>query len=73
MAHWCRQLKIMARMILLFTPAYTPELSSSERMWSFKEAVINEAHETLNALEDNVCSRHQNISRGEVSAKRNQH
>jgi len=73
-AHRFGELKIPARITLLRTPAYTPELNPSERVWSLvKEAVANEASETLAELEQKVCSRCQNITSDEVSARTNYH
>jgi hypothetical protein len=55
-------------------PAYTPALNPDERVWPpVKEGVANEAHNTPDELEQQVCSRYQKISAEEVSALTNYH
>ena len=72
--HRSLKLKIPQRITLIQTPAYTPELNPSERVWSLvKEGVANAAHETLDELEAKVCSRCRNITLKEVSARTNYH
>lgn len=72
--HRSLKLKIPERITLIQTPAYTPELNPSERVWSLvKEGVANAAHETLDELEHKVCSRCRNITSEEVSARTNYH
>jgi len=73
-AHRSGKLKVPERITLISIPAYTPELNPSERVWTLvKEAVANEASETLDELEQKVCSRCQNITSDEVSARTNYH
>jgi transposase len=73
-AHRSLKLKIPERITLLRTPAYTPELNPSERVWPLvKEGVANASHETLDELEDKVCSRCRQITSQEVSARTNYH
>ena len=55
-------------------PAYTPELNPTERLWPLvKEGVANRAHDTLAALEREVCGRCQRITAAQVAALTNYH
>lgn len=73
-AHRAAALKVPERISLVSLPAYTPELNPSERVWPLvKEGVANRAHESLDELEQKVCSRCQNISAAEISARANYH
>jgi transposase len=73
-AHRANSWKVPAQITLLSVPAYTPELNPGERVWALvKEGVANEAHKTLAALAQPVCSRCQKISAEEVSALTNYH
>ncbi len=73
-AHRANSLKVPERITLISLPAYTPELNPGERVWPLvKEGVANEAHSTLDELEQKVCSRCQKISAEEVSALTNYH
>jgi transposase len=73
-AHRATSLQIPERLSLLRLPAYTPELNPSERVWPLvKEGVANQAHQSLDELEEKVCSRCQKISAGEVSARTKYH
>ena len=55
-------------------PAYTPELNPTERLWPLvKEGVANRAHDTLAALEQEVCGRCQRITAAQVTALTNYH
>jgi len=73
-AHRAKQLKVPDTIILIQTPAYTPELNPSERVWTLvKEGVANKSSETLGELEEKVCSRCQKISREEIAARTNYH
>ncbi|OLE96616.1 MAG: hypothetical protein AUG75_18285 [Cyanobacteria bacterium 13_1_20CM_4_61_6] len=73
-AHRANSLKVPERIALISLPAYTPELNPSERVWPLvKEGVANQAHDTLDELEQKVCSRCQKISAEEVSALTNYH
>lgn len=72
--HRSLKLKVPEPITLIQTPAYTPELNPSERIWSLvKEGVANAAHETLAELEEKVCSRCRNITLKEVSARTKYH
>jgi transposase len=71
-AHRATGLQVPERITLLSLPAYTPELNPGERVWPLvKEGVANQAHDTLDQLEQQVCSRCQKISAEEVSALTN--
>jgi transposase len=71
-AHRAQALQVPERISLLSLPAYTPELNPSERVWPLvKEGVANRAHESLDELEQKVCSRCQKISAAEISARTN--
>jgi transposase len=73
-AHRATALKVAERISLMSLPAYTPELNPSERVWPLvKEGVANRAHESLDELEQKVCSRCQKISAAEVSARTSYH
>jgi transposase len=73
-AHRATSLQVPARISLVSLPAYTPELNPSERVWPLvKEGVANRAHESLDELEQKVCSRCQKISAKDVSALTNYH
>lgn len=73
-ARRANSLKVPERITLISLPAYTPELNPGERVWPLvKEGVANQAHETLNELEQQVCSRCQKISAEEISALTNYH
>lgn len=73
-AHRAHSLKVPERITLVSVPAYTPELNPAERVWPLvKEGVANQAHDTLNELEQQVCSRCQKISAEEVSALTSYH
>lgn len=68
-AHRATALQVPEHISLLSLPAYTPELNPGESVWPLvKEGVANEAHDTLDELEQKVCSRCQKISAEEVSA-----
>ena len=73
-AHRTKKLKVPERITLMETPAYTPELNPSERVWPLvKEGVANKARESLDELEESVCLRCQKISREEVAGRTNYH
>ncbi len=73
-AHRAQSLQVSEHISLLSLPAYTPELNPSERVWPLvKEGVANRAHQSLDALEQQVSSRCQKISAEEVSARTNYH
>jgi transposase len=73
-AHRATALQVPERISLLSLPAYTPELNPGERVWPLvKEGVANQAHDTLDELEQKVCSRCQKISAEEVSALTSYH
>lgn len=73
-AHRATSVQVPERITLLSVPAYTPELNPSERVWPLvKEGVANRAHESLDALEQKVCSRCQKIKTEEVSARTKYH
>ena len=69
-AHRATAVQVPERISLLSVAAYTPELNPSERVWPLvKEGVANRAHESLDELEQKVCSRCQKIKAEEVSAR----
>ena len=73
-AHRAQALQVPERISLISLPAYTPELNPSERVWPLvKEGVANQAHESMDELEQKVCLRCQKISAAEVSARTNYH
>jgi transposase len=73
-AHRAGELRVPERITLAPLPAYTPELNPTERLWPLvKEGVANRAHETLAALEREVCGRCQRISAAQVAALTNYH
>ncbi len=73
-AHRAQAVQVPERISLLSLPAYTPELNPSERVWPLvKEGVANRAHERLDELEQQVCSRCQKSSAEEVSARTSYH
>lgn len=73
-AHRANGLQVPERLSLISLPPYTPELNPSERVWPLvKEGVANRAHESLDELEQRVCSRCQKISAAEVSARTSYH
>lgn len=73
-AHRAQALQVPERITLISLPAYTPELNPSERVWPLvKEGVANRAHESLDELEQKVCSRCQKISAEQISALTNYH
>jgi transposase len=73
-AHRAQAVQVPERVSLLSVPAYTPELNPSERVWPLvKEGVANRAHESLDELEQKVCSRCQKVSAAEVSARTKYH
>ena len=73
-AHRATSLQVPERVTLLSLPAYTPELNPGERVWPLvKEGVANQAHDTLDELEQQVCSRCQKINAEQISAVTNYH
>jgi transposase len=73
-AHRAQAVQVAERITLLSVPAYTPELNRSERVWPLvKEGVANRAHESLDELEQKVCTRCQKIKAAEVSARTKYH
>ena len=73
-AHRALALQVPERISLVSVPAYTPELNPSERVWPLvKEGVANRAPESLDELEQKVCSRCQKIKAVEVSARTKYH
>lgn len=73
-AHRATTLHLSERISLLNVPAYTPELNPSERVWPLvKEGVANQAHSSLDELEQRVCSRCQKIKAEDVSARTKYH
>ena len=70
-AHRAKALRVPDRMTLVGLPAYSPELNPTERLWPLvKEPVANRAQESLDELEQTICTRCQSISKqpGQVSA-----
>lgn len=62
-AHRAKKLKVSSGIRLVSFPAYTPELNSSERLWSgVKEGIANQRPENIQELEEKVIARCQNIS-----------
>jgi transposase len=73
-AHRAGELKVPERITIVPLPAYTPELNPTERLWPLvKEGVANRAHDTLAALEQEVCGRCQRITAAQVTALTNYH
>ncbi len=73
-AHRAKSLRVPERLTLVGLPAYTPELNPAERLWPLvKEGVANRAHDTLGALEQEVCGRCQRITAAQVAALTNYH
>ena len=73
-AHRAGELRVPERITLVPLPAYTPELNPTERLWPLvKEGVANRAHDTLAALEREVCGRCQKISAATCAALTNYH
>ena len=73
-AHRAVKLKVPERITVIQTPAYTPELNPSERVWSLvKEGVANSSCETLDELEAEICTGCQKISCEQISARTNYH
>lgn len=55
--HKSKRLKIPSNIVLLFLPAYSPELNPIERIWeAIKAEIANEVHITLDSLIDRVAS-----------------
>jgi len=55
--HKAKRLKIPSNIVLLFLPAYSPELNPIERLWEFiKAEIANEVYITLEPLIDRVAS-----------------
>lgn len=55
--HKAKSLKIPSNILLLFLPAYSPELNPIERLWEFiKAEIANEVYITLEPLIDRVAS-----------------
>lgn len=55
--HKAKSLKIPSNIVLLFLPAYSPELNPIERVWeAVKSEIANEVHTTLDSLIDRVAS-----------------
>ena len=62
-AHRAKSLRVPERITLMRLPAYTPELNPTERLWSLvREGVANRDFDSLDDLEQSVCTRCQNIS-----------
>jgi transposase len=73
-AHRSGALQVAERISLLRVPAYTPELNPSERVWPLvKEGIANRTYESLDELEQQLCSRCQKISAAEISARTSYH
>ncbi|MCA1600546.1 MAG: transposase [Acidobacteria bacterium] len=73
-AHRANDLRVPERVTIVPLPAYTPELNPAERLWPLvKEGVANRAHDTLAALEQEVCGRCQRITAAQVTALTNYH
>jgi transposase len=73
-AHRAGELRVPERITIVPLPAYTPELNPAERLWPLvKEGMANRAHETLAALEHEVCGRCQRITAAQVAALTNYH
>lgn len=73
-AHRAHSLRVPERITLMSVPAYTPELNPTERLWPLvREGVANRTHNTLNAMEHEVCNRCQTITAAQVTALTNYH
>jgi len=54
--HKTKNLKIPHNIILIFLPAYSPELNPAERVWrEFKRDFTNKNFENIEKLKDYVC------------------
>lgn len=75
-AHRAKCLQVPERITLMRLPAYTPELNPTERLWSLvREGVANRDFDSLDQLEQTVCTRCQKISAApaQVTALTNYH
>jgi len=55
--HKAKILIIPENIILIFLPAYSPELNPAEKIWAkFKRDFTNRIFENMNLLEDYVCN-----------------
>lgn len=75
-AHRAKSLRVPERITLVGLPAYTPELNPTERLWSLvREGVANRDFDSLDELEQSVCTRCQKISAApkQVTALTNYH
>lgn len=75
-AHRAKCLRVPERITLVRLPAYTPELNPTERLWSLvREGVANRDFDSLDELEQTVCTRCQKISAApaQVTALTNYH
>lgn len=75
-AHRAKSLRVPERITLVQLPPYTPELNPTERLWTLvREGVANRDFDSLDALEQAVCTRCQKISAApeQVTALTNYH
>ncbi len=56
--HKSKGLRIPETIKIMFLPPYSPELNPIERLWGYIKShlIRNKVYETLEALEDAVCS-----------------
>lgn len=69
-------LKVPTGIELVSTPAYTPELNPSERLWSpLKESVANQSFETLTEMEEVVLGKMNSLAKEKeaLSSRTNYH
>jgi transposase len=65
--HKAKRLVIPQNVILIFLPAYSPELNPAEKIWAkFKRDFTNRLFLTIESLEDYVCGLVAKISNQEV-------
>ena len=74
-AHRAKALRVPDRITLVDMPAYSPELNPTETLWPLvKEPVANRMQESLDELEQMICSRCKALSQqAQVSALTNYH
>ena len=75
-AHRAKCLRVPERITLVSLPPYTPELNPTERLWTLvREGVANRDFDSLDELEQAVCTRCQTISAAphQVTALTNYH
>lgn len=75
-AHRAKALRVPERITVEVLPAHSPEVNPSERLWPLvKEEVANRSQQSLDKLEQLICTRCQAISKqpAQVKALTNYH